>query len=112
MSLHLLLLKNSCESIVESFVSQYEKYFDIRRNLDEDSINEEFQIAVNGPSLAHCDSVVKEAMDLYWSKNTTKGGKDRWHFFRRTDLKRTKYPFTSSTLTKFSNMKEALPFMK
>ena len=74
-------VKNSCESIVESFVSRYENHFDIRRNLDKESIIEEFQIAVNGPSFAHCDGVVKEAMGLYWSKNKAKGGKDRWHFF-------------------------------
>ncbi len=37
--------------------------------------NEEFEIAVNGPNLAHADAVILEAVDLYW------GGKD-WHFHR------------------------------
>ena len=40
-----------------------------------------FEIAVNGPNLAHCDSVVKEAMDNYWA---SRGGK--WHFFKTSVL--------------------------
>ena len=55
-------VKHSCESVLESFVSRYENHFDARRSVDEDTANEEFEIAVNGPSLAHCDSVVKEAI--------------------------------------------------
>ena len=48
-------VKHSCESILESFVSKYENHFDIRRNVNEESANEEFEIAVNGPNLAHSD---------------------------------------------------------
>ena len=58
-----------------------------------------------------CDGVVKEAMELYWTKNKAKGGEGRWHFFRRVDPKRTKYPGTSSTITKYTNAKEAVPFI-
>ena len=47
-------VKHSCESILESFVSKYENHFDIR-NVNEESANEEFEIAVNGPNLAHSD---------------------------------------------------------
>ena len=59
------------------------RLIDVRRTLNENSINEEFEIAVNGPSFAHCDGVVKEAMELYWTKNKAKGGEGRWPFFRR-----------------------------
>ena len=59
----------------------YENRFDIRRNTNENSTNEEFEMAVNGPNLAHCDSVVKEAMDNYWA---SRGGK--WHFFKTSVL--------------------------
>ena len=59
-------MKHSCESVLESFVSRYENHFDVRRSTDEDTSSQEFEIAVNGPNLAHSDTVVKEAMDQYW----------------------------------------------
>ena len=77
-------VKQSCERILESFVSMYENHFDIIRNTNEKSTNEEFEIAVNGPNLAHCDSVVKEAMDNYWA---SRGGK--WHFFKTSSVLET-----------------------
>ena len=43
--------------------------------MGEDSAADEFEIAVNGPNLANCDSVVREAMGLYW-------GRKPWHFFK------------------------------
>ncbi len=76
-------------------------YFDYRRNKSEILANEEHEIAVNGPNLANCDSVINEAMRKYWNK---KGG--QWHFFKQgileqdsTVLKRIK-----STKNKFSFM--------
>ena len=78
-------VKHRSESILESFVSRYENHFDIRRGTCETSTNEEFEIAVNGPNLAHCDSVIKEAMDKYWAN---RGG--QWHFFRASVIKRLK----------------------
>jgi hypothetical protein len=42
------------------------QYVDSRRNTKEGATNEEFEIATNGPNIANCNSVVKEAMDLYW----------------------------------------------
>ena len=59
-------VKHSCESISESFVSEYENHFDERRNVDETTANEEFEIAVIGPNLAHADVMVLEAIELYW----------------------------------------------
>ena len=61
-------VKHSCESVLESFVSRYENHFDSRRSTDEETSNQEFEIAVNGPSLAHCDTVVREAMDDNWRR--------------------------------------------
>ena len=70
-------VKHSCESILESFVSRYENHFDARRGTNEETANEEFEIAVNGPNLGNCDAVVIEAMNDYWN---SRGGS--WHFFR------------------------------
>ena len=39
------------------FVSRYEDHC----HLNEESVNEEFEIAINGPNLANTDSVIKEA---------------------------------------------------
>ena len=41
--------------------------------------NEEFEICVNGPNLAHAESVVKDAMDIHWKNKP-------WHFFRSYGL--------------------------
>lgn len=58
-------MKQSCESVLESFVSRFENHFDYRRYTDEDASNEEFEIAANGSSFAHCDIVVEATMRLY-----------------------------------------------
>ena len=60
-----LAVKQSCESVLESFVSKYENHFDSNRNLAEDKVNDKFFVAINGPNLSHCDSVVEKAMDRY-----------------------------------------------
>ena len=60
-------IKQSFENILESFVPKYENHFDARRNVEEEAANEEFEIAVNGPNLAHSDSVIIEAMNLLWN---------------------------------------------
>ena len=94
-------VKHSCESILESFVSMYENHFDIRRPTAEKSTNEEFEIAVNGPNLAHCDSVVKESMDNYWA---SRGGK--WHFFKTSVLETN-----SQVIKRLMSTKNNFPFM-
>ena len=68
-------MKHSCESILESFVSRFENHFDVRRNVNEDTSNKEFTITCNGPNLANCNGVVREAMEDYWR---SKGSS--WHF--------------------------------
>lgn len=100
-------VKYSCESILESFVSRYENHFDMRRSTAEDSTNEEFEIAVNGPSLAHCDSVVSEAMNSYWA---SRGGS--WHFFKKTVIEKLSSQGGASTVVKrMMNTKNNFPFM-
>ena len=98
-------VKHSCKTILESFVSCYENHFDERRNVDDTTANEEFEIAVNGPNLAHADSVVLEAMELYWK------GKP-WHFYRSSPLEKLINPSgTSSTLKRLAAVKNNLPIM-
>ena len=67
--------QRKCESVLESFVSMCENHFDEQRNVKEDTANEEFEISVNEPNLAHRDSIIIEALNLYWE------GKP-WRFYR------------------------------
>ena len=49
-------VQHSCERVLELFVSSYENHFDFKRaSTNEETNNEEFEIAVNAPNLAHCD---------------------------------------------------------
>ena len=64
-ALSVAAFKISCWVIVESFVSRYEDHFYLKRNMNEESVNEEFEIAVNGPNLANSDSVIKKAMNRH-----------------------------------------------
>ena len=100
-------IKHSVESVLESFVSIFENHFDSRRNLDEDSTVEEFAIAVNGPNIARCDSVVKEVMSNYWA---SKGSP--WHFFKTSVLEKLKITETSQVLQRHLTTKSNLPFME
>ena len=98
-------VKHSCESILESFVSRYENHFDERRNVDEDTANEEFEICVNGPNLANSEPVIKEAMDDYWN------GKS-WHFYRTSSLDKLINPSgISNTIKRMISSKNKLPCM-
>ena len=100
-------VKHSCESVLESFVSRYENHFDSRRNTEEDATNEEFEVAVNGPNLANCGAVVKEAMDDYWS---SRGG--RWHFYRRSGVEKLKaFKGNSEVMNRMMETPNHLPFM-
>ena len=70
-------VKQSCESVLESMVSKYENHFSFNRNMSEDKVNDEFFVAVNGPSLGHCDNVIEKSMNSYWKHK-------EWHFYRTT----------------------------
>jgi hypothetical protein len=52
-------------------------HLDSRRNTKEGATREEFETGTNGPNIVNCNSVVKEAIDLYWSSRRC-----TWHIFR------------------------------
>ena len=55
------------------------QYVGLRRN------TKEFEIATYGPNIANCNSVVKEAMDLFWSSR-----RGAWHIFRSSVIEKLK----------------------
>ena len=78
---------------------------------DEETFNQEFEITVNGPSLAHCDTVVREAMDNYCLEKSNHGG-GVWHFFRTSVMEKLqKYKENSEVLDRMLGTKNKLPFM-
>ena len=104
-------MKHSCESVLESFVSKYENHFDQRRNTDEETINQEFEISNNGSSLALCDTVVEEAMDAYW-RSKSKDGLAEWHFYRTSVVEKLKtFTGDSEVLNRMLTSRNNLPFM-
>ena len=91
-------VKQSCESVLESFVLKYENHFNSNRNLAEDKVNDAFFVTVNGPNLSHCDSVVEKAMDRYWKS------RQDWHFYKTTALEQLKkFDGDSKVLNKLLN---------
>ena len=68
---------------------------------------------VNGPSLAHCDGIVQEAMDKYW-KEKSKDGKvaGEWHFCKKSVLEKlNSLEDNSVDLNKMMKQKNKLPSM-
>ena len=99
-------VKQLCESVLESLVLQYENHFNNNRNMEENHIEEEFFISVNGLNLVHCNSVLEEAMDKYWKQ------KD-WHFYRMSLSDHLKdFDGDSKVLNRFFSEKSKLPFME
>ena len=93
--------KSSCESVLESYVSQYEYTSNHRKNFGEEGINDTFEIVKNGPCISKCDKVVKMSLDNYFGDKNVNG----WHFF-------TKSLFNSSqNVTRIQNKSSTLPFM-
>ena len=91
---------------MESFISRYENHFDARRSTDEETSNQEFEIAVN----AHCETVVSEAMDLYW-RSKSKDGLGDWHFVKTSVVEKLKkYDDNSPVLHRMLNQKNNLHF--
>ena len=70
------------ESIVESWVSVLEHHSSKIRNLSQERICAEAMIAINGPTVVNCDSVVAESLDSYWAAAKREGG---GHFIRRSE---------------------------
>ena len=70
-------------------LNPYENHFDANRTTDEETGNKEFEIAVNGSSLAHCKTFVIEAMNSYW-KVKSRDRKSEWHFLKTSVLEKPK----------------------
>ena len=87
-------------------MSRFENHFDMRRNVDEDASNQEFEITSNGPNLANCDGVVKDAMEDYWR---SKGS--NWHFQRVSVLEHLVKDKESTVLKRMMKQKNVLPCM-
>ena len=90
--------KSSSESIIESYVSEYEYTSNSRKNFSEDGINETFNIVKNGPPINRCDKVVAASMKEYFQDKQP-------HMTTNELFKKSK------TLLKISNEKSTLPFM-
>jgi hypothetical protein len=71
----------SVESVVESWISVLEHHSNKSRNISAATIETEMTIAINGPALQHCDSIVQDSMRLYWRR--MKNMKDG-HFTRKS----------------------------
>ena len=75
-------VKVSVESVVESLVSRYEKYFDSSRQPTKQHSLDEIIIAENEPLLHHADEILERAMNQYWRVANRDG---KWHFLLRTE---------------------------
>ena len=102
------MILQTSESVLESFVTKYESHFDVRRNMSEEGANEEFEISINGPNIANCDSVIKEAMNDYWSAK-----KSSWHFRKVSVIERLQnFDLESKVLDRLKNTPSHLPYME
>jgi hypothetical protein len=64
-------------------------------------LEDEVWVAVNGPELVHCESIVREAMAGYWH--------GRMHFVRRSN--KIKSYIHSEAIDSLVNKPARLPFM-
>ena len=65
-------------------------------------------VAVNGPEMAHCTGVVRDAMASYWSSSKLEGNR-RGHFVRRSE--KIKSYTVSETVDSIVNTAPKVPFM-
>ena len=93
--------KSSTESILESYVSQYEYANDSRKNYGEIGVNDTFEIIKNGPNISKCDRVVKIALDDYFKAQK----QQNWHFVTN------KLVTVSKTMRRIGNESSPLVFM-
>ena len=97
----------SVESVVESWISVMEGHDTAVRNLDPNRLEDEMIVSINGPNVAHCQSIVKEAMSHYWGQSKKK---DRCgHFVRRSG--NVKSWMVSKAVDGLRKAPSKLPFM-
>ena len=65
-------VKLSVESVAESVISVYNLHNNQLRKLNEDTANDELFVAYNGPEIGEADEVLRQALNLHFSK--TRGG--------------------------------------
>ena len=98
----------SVESVVESWISVLEHHSSKVRNLKEESILTELMVAVNGPPVHHCESLVRDSMQVYWRKPAR--AKDlNGHFVRRS--RNIKTWLVSKAVDNFNEMVPDTPFL-
>ena len=83
------IISMSVESIAETWISVLESHNTKTRGLQQTTLEDEMMIAVNGPEVARCDTIVEEAMELYWTKAKRK--QERQGHFVRTWSKMKNY---------------------
>ena len=71
------------ESICETWVSIKERHSPSTR-VNHEQYEYKTLIAINGPEVVHCDSLVKESMEDYW-RQFLRSGDRGGHFVRRSD---------------------------
>ena len=76
------MVSMSVESVAETWISILESHNTKVRNLQQDSIEHEMMVAINGPEVDKCDTIVIEAMELYWSK-AKRENEQQGHFVRK-----------------------------
>ena len=72
------------ESVVESQGSILKHHFPSNRNITLTHLEQEVKIHWNGPSLPHCDDIVKLTLDRIQGSN-------QWHFVRSSAVNRLKF---------------------
>ena len=97
--------KSTTESVLESFVSEYEYTSNSRANYSETGLCDTFEIQKDGPLVTKCDNLVKTVLDKYFSDRQTNG----WHFVMKKTENLMK---TSKTLAKVDEKQSKLPFME
>ena len=53
------------ETVVETWVSVLENHASSHSNLDQNMLIGEGMLAINGPEIVYCDTVVREALKVY-----------------------------------------------
>ena len=70
-------MSKGLESVVETWVSVLEHHASSQSILCRDRLIREGIVAINGPQVVHCDTIVKEGLKSYWSR--VKGaGEGHW----------------------------------
>ena len=78
----------------------------VKLNIGEVGANEDFGIAVNGPSIGSSDGVIKEALDMLFAGKT-------WHFLKTSsDTRLKKFLNDSKVIGKIANKSSKLSFMQ